>query len=234
MVNYAASNEIYNIINKMNETKSWLPSQGLAFSYFGTQAVLFDRLETSRLPMRKSWTDGPRDGGFDGICITIKKQPITSVDDIPSFSSYGKQVKVKFVFIQSKLKSNFNSNDWKAFFSSITAFFSNKIDRSLVNPQVRNFLEILDALKELKKYYNLKFVVHAVIVSMPEKLINLEIENYQEVLQETLLYLGVADSVKFHYYGANRLLALYHTRGYLISQEKSERRYSSRGYRIVA
>ena len=234
MENPTVSEKINGILENLQRNKYWINTPGMAFSNFATTAVLFDRLENTYIPMYKSWTDGPQDGGFDGILITINKVPINSVEDLRSAIRSGVQTKVKFVFIQSKYKSHFSSNDWKAFSSSIMGFFSNTIDRELVNSKVKNFLEILDALKELKKNFNLKFVIHAVIVSMAEKLINPEIENYQEMFTETILRLAVADSVKFHYYGSCQLLALYETRGNVIRRSKAKRRYNTRAYRIVA
>ncbi len=234
MVNLDAEREIRKIINGKLEKNSFLPTPGIAFSHFALESVMFDILESTRFPIRNSFTDGSRDGGLDGILITINHIPVTSVKDIPLFIP-GIKYKIRFFFIQSKYKDNFNSNDWKAFSSSIISFFSNQIDRDILNPKVRNFLKILDALKKQKDSYNMKFVARVVIVSMPEKLINPEITNGQQVLENVLITLGFVDSVKYKYYGASQLLALYQTRKHLISQNKTECKYSSRGgYRIVA
>ncbi len=233
MVNHTSENEIRNIVQKKLEKNSFLSTPGIAFSHFAVQSVMFDILESTKLPIIKSFTDGPRDAGFDGILITINHIPVTSVSDIPLFLP-GIKYKVRFFFIQSKYKDNFNSNDWKAFSSSIISFFSNQINRDIVNPKVRTFLDILEALKKKRNSYNIKFVARVVIVSMPVKLINPEIDNGQLVLENTLINLGVVDSAKFKYYGASDLLALYQTRGYLIRQENANRRYNSRNYRIVA
>lgn len=233
MINYTSENEIKNIIQKKLEKNSFLHTPGMAFSHFAVQSVMFDILESTKLPIIKSFTDGPRDAGIDGILITVNHIPVTSVSDIPLFLP-GIKYKVRFFFIQSKYKDNFNSNDWKAFSSSIISFFSNQINRDIVNPKVRTFLDILDALKKKRNSYNIKFVARVVIVSMPVKLINPEIENGQLVLENTLINLGVVDSAKFKYYGASKLLELYQTRGYLMRQGNANRRYNSRNYRIVA
>lgn len=67
---------------------------------------------------------GSHDTGIDGIGIKINDRLVRSIDEVKDITQVSKKIKVEFVFIQSKMRPNFDVKEMQTFGTGVKVFFS--------------------------------------------------------------------------------------------------------------
>jgi len=103
---------------------------GIAFERFTNHTILTthqpDAFTTENELIDLICVGGSNDMGIDGIAIKLNGIFIRSIQDIDDIlSSHKKKSNFEFIFIQSKYKNNFDSQEFGAFKNGVTDFLSN-------------------------------------------------------------------------------------------------------------
>lgn len=85
---------------------------------------------------------GGNDTGIDGIGIKINDRLVRSVDEVKELTQASKKIKVEFVFIQSKMRPNFDTAELNTFGTGVKVFFSEGYLPE--NSRITEFREIKD------------------------------------------------------------------------------------------
>jgi len=95
------------------------------FEAFSSYCILrkYHQLETNDIE-HEVLVSGKGDGGLDAISILVNGCPVKSIEDIDYFLDRRGHAEVDFVFVQSKLASNFDSADIGQFLYGVQQFFS--------------------------------------------------------------------------------------------------------------
>lgn len=95
------------------------------FEAFSAYCILrkYHQLETNDIE-HEVLVSGKGDGGLDAISILVNGCPVKSIEDIDYFLDKRGHAEVDFVFVQSKLSSNFDSADIGQFLYGVQQFFS--------------------------------------------------------------------------------------------------------------
>ena len=85
---------------------------------------------------------GGNDTGIDGIGIKVNDRLMRNIDEVKEFVQANKKIKVEFVFIQSKMRPNFDTSELNTFSTGVKNFFSESC--LLENTRITEFREIKD------------------------------------------------------------------------------------------
>ena len=88
---------------------------------------------------------GNEDTGIDGIAIKINGLLLKDVDEISDVIQRSRKATIEFIFIQSKYKPNFDSNELNSFIAGVRNFLSNTPNLPM-NSKVKEWLKIKDYL----------------------------------------------------------------------------------------
>lgn len=67
---------------------------------------------------------GGQDTGIDGIGIKVNDRLVRSIDEVKDLTHTSKKINVEFVFIQSKMRPNFDVKELQTFATGVKVFFS--------------------------------------------------------------------------------------------------------------
>ena len=82
--------------------------------------------------------------GLDGIAIILNGQLVTDTESCMSIYDQGREVSVKFLFIQSKTSKHFDSGEINTFFKGIKHFFEPINQRPKTNDKIEELIKIKD------------------------------------------------------------------------------------------
>ena len=83
--------------------------------------------------------------GLDGIAIVVNDVIVASREEVEDmFAKSQKDIKVDFVFIQSKRSDKFDSGDMSVFLFSVRTFFDKQRRKASVKPKVGELMDITD------------------------------------------------------------------------------------------
>lgn len=89
--------------------------------------------------------DGQNDMGIDGIAIKVNDIFISTKEDIDSFISMYRKIKIEFIFIQSKYKEKFDSGEYGKFVDGIADFLQMEHSEPH-NEKIKYWIELKDYL----------------------------------------------------------------------------------------
>lgn len=110
------------------ETNEESNKEANAFEMF-VNYVLFSRDDPDVFTGRSDLIDfvcvgGGNDTGIDGIGILVNDRLVKDIEEVQDIVSSSKKVKIKFVFIQSKMRPRFESSELQTFGTGVKMFFS--------------------------------------------------------------------------------------------------------------
>ena len=85
---------------------------------------------------------GGHDTGIDGIGIKINERLVRSIDEVKEISQSSRKLNIEFIFIQSKMKPNFDAAELNNFGTGVKVFFSEGYLPE--NAKIAEFREIKD------------------------------------------------------------------------------------------
>lgn len=85
---------------------------------------------------------GGNDTGIDGLGIKVNDRIVRDIEEVEDIAGSSRKLKVDFVFIQSKMRSSFDTSEFNTFGTGIKVFFSDGFLPE--NSQVSEFRKIKD------------------------------------------------------------------------------------------
>src|SRR5690606_34247966 len=92
---------------------------------------------------------GGYDTGIDGIGIKINGRLVSNIDECLEIAQSSKKIQIDFVFIQSKMKPNFDAAEFNSFGTGVKVFFSEGYLPE--NDRISEFRKIKDFIYENEK-----------------------------------------------------------------------------------
>ncbi|MGC1247779.1 MAG: hypothetical protein WA865_16305 [Spirulinaceae cyanobacterium] len=113
----------------LNEFKEEYPlptnvSESDAFEHFINYYIIAKDYDESNPDIEDVCTGGAGDKGIDGVGLVVNGNLINSQDDVENFGNLNGYLKVDFIIIQSKYRSNFDSKEILAFARGIKFLFA--------------------------------------------------------------------------------------------------------------
>lgn len=137
-------------------------SEDEAFEHFMNKCIV-SRYSVDRFDPGDVMTD-EGEIGLDGIAILINQQMVLSVEEAAELMSSMREVKVDFVFIQTKNKEHFEDSEMSQFAKGVRYFFQNAEERPKTNESIENLVRVKDYIyahisdQEHRPYLSLYYV----------------------------------------------------------------------------
>lgn len=224
---------IANYLNNYRKTECpSITSEGMLFSRFGIDMVLFDEiLAKTVVRVSQVWTDSPGDLQIDGLCILLDGELVADVDEAKSLIMMKggmEQInRVELYFIQSKSKKSFSVSEFNHFSSGVQNFVTNRTVPAKVNAKIENWFSIWKVIeKEIRRTNSQPEVIaNMFIVFNGDSLNNDSLVDQMKNFQQNLPRCSSVTQVKYKDIGANKLIKIYKRR---IAANQNQRFHVSR------
>lgn len=113
-----------------------------AFEYFVNHTIL-SKIHPDPFDIEEISIGGGGDNALDGVAILVNDHLVTSQEDVDHFRKSLRRLDVKFIFIQSKTSSKFDSGEMGNFLFGVRSFFDEKPSIPM-NSQLTNLRAIKD------------------------------------------------------------------------------------------
>lgn len=148
---------------------------------------------------------GGGDLGIDGLAIIVNGVLVTSVEEAEDLLNINGFLDVKFVFVQAKTSSTFNSEQMAAFFDGVDEFFA-EAPTLPVSEQIKSAREIMNWLyAKSVKFTRQKPVLEMTYVTTGQWLGDQFLVAKMDQRRERLTESGLFGSVQFEPWGANEM-----------------------------
>ncbi len=115
-----------------------------AFEHFVNRCIV-NKYSVDRFdPMEIMTDEGEK--GIDGVAIIVNDRIIMTIDELKSVINENADLKVKFVFIQSKTSDKFSGDEIGTFIYGVKAFFEEETMRPTTNEKMEQLIEIKDLI----------------------------------------------------------------------------------------
>jgi len=211
---------IANYLNNYRKTECpSITSEGMLFSRFGIDMVLFDKiLEKTVVRVSQVWTDSSGDLQIDGLCILIDGEIVTDIDEAKSLIMIkgGMEMvnKVELYFVQSKSKKSFSVNDFNHFKGGVENFVTNRHTPTGINAKIENWFRIWRVIEDeiLKTNSQMEVIANMFIVFNGDTLDHALLVDQMKNFMQNLPRCSTVTHVKYKAIGANELIEIYKRR----------------------
>ena len=211
---------IANYLNNYRKTECpSITSEGMLFSRFGIDMVLFDKiLAKTIVRVSQVWTDSSGDLQIDGLCILIDGELVTDIDEAKSLIMIRGGIRqihrVELYFIQSKSKKSFSVNEFNHFSAGVQNFVTNKSVPAKVNAKIENWFKIWQVIdKEIHTTHSQPEVIaNMFIVFNGDRLDHTLLVDQMKNFQQNLPRCSSVKQVKYKAIGTNELIEIYKRR----------------------
>lgn len=121
-------------------------NESMQFENFVNYSIVATE-HTKSFDINSIYTGGGNDTGIDGIAIIVNDQLIEYSDEVLEIIENGNQIRVEYIFIQSKTSDGFNSAEIGQFTHGVLDFFS-ETPTIVRNYEIETFAEISNLLIE--------------------------------------------------------------------------------------
>ena len=195
--------------------------ESVAFEYFSNYCILShinpEAYSTDKFFYEEVHTGSGSDKAIDGIMILVNDVAVTSLDQLKDVIGESRPFSAKFIFVQAKDSSKFESGEILKVGAGVKAFFTK--DKLNANPKVLVYKEIADAIfdKSLRFSANPECFIYYVTIGkwVDDANVKETIEDIEGQLDE----LNFFSKIKFTPIDADRLATIYRELNNSISRE---------------
>lgn len=157
------------------------------------------------------------DKAIDGIMIMVNDVAVTSLEQLNSIIGNSRPFNVKFVFVQAKTSSSFDSGEVLKIGQGVKAFFTKNVLNA--NPKVLRYKEIADCIFEKSLRFSFNPECYIYYVTIGKWVEDANVRETIDDVEKQLIGLNIFSQIKFTPIDADRISTIYRELNNSISRE---------------
>ena len=218
MENRIVRNYLDNYLNDFGIVEN---NETIAFEHFCNYCILShinpDAYASDKFFCEEAHTGQGGDKAIDGIMIMVNDVAVTSIDQFNTLIGTSRPFSVKFVFVQAKTSSTFDSGEVLKIGSGIKAFFTKGFLNA--NTKVLRYKEIADAIFEKSLRFSSNPECYVYYVTIGKWVEDTNVREAIDDVEKQLESLNYFSQVKFNPIDADRISTIYRELNNSISRE---------------
>lgn len=192
-----------------------------AFEHFSNYCILShinpDAYASDKFFYQDAHTGEGGDKAIDGIMIMVNDIAVTSLEQFNSVIGTSRSFSVKFVFVQAKTSSSFETHEVLKIGSGVKSFFQK--EKLNANPKVLRYKEISDAIFEKSMRFASRPECYIYYVTIGTWMDDANVKEAIEDVEKQLRDLNYFSNLKFFPIDADRISTIYRELNNTISRE---------------